>query len=50
MFASAGMAKSRKDNWEAEQREKLAAQRIWPVWARTLGEKVGFPVIRDFAP
>ena len=31
------MAKSRKDRWEAERREALAAQRIWPVWARTLG-------------
>lgn len=31
------MAKSRKDREEAERREAVAAQRIWPVWARTLG-------------
>jgi hypothetical protein len=31
------MAKSRKDRWEADRREALAAQRIWPVWARTVG-------------
>ncbi|HEX8533788.1 MAG TPA: hypothetical protein VF662_06440 [Allosphingosinicella sp.] len=34
------MAKSRNDRWKAEQREALAAQRIWPVWARTLGEMI----------
>lgn len=37
MFVSAAMAKSRKDREEAGQREALAAQRIWPVWARALG-------------
>ena len=36
----AAMAKSRKDRWEAEQREALAAQRIWPVWARNLGAMI----------
>ncbi len=42
MFVSAGMAKSRNDRWKAEQNEKLklAAQRIWPVWARTLAEMI----------
>jgi len=36
------MAKSRNDRWKAEQAEKLklAAQRIWPVWARTLAEMI----------
>ena len=31
------MAKSRNDRWKAEQKAALAAQRIWPVWARTVG-------------
>lgn len=34
------MAKSRKDRAEAERREALAAQRIWPVWARSIGEMI----------
>jgi hypothetical protein len=34
------MAKSRKDREQAERREALAAQRIWPVWARSLGEMI----------
>jgi hypothetical protein len=34
------MAKSRKDRDSAERLEALAAQRIWPVWARTLGEMI----------
>ena len=34
------MAKSRKDRDEAERREALAAQRIWPVWARSLGAMI----------
>jgi hypothetical protein len=34
------MAKSRNDWWKAQQEEKLAAQRIWPAWARTLGEMI----------
>ena len=40
MFLSVAMAKSRNDRWKAEQREKLAAQRIWPMWARSLGEMI----------
>lgn len=34
------MAKSRKDKEEAERWEALAAQRIWPAWARTVGEMI----------
>jgi hypothetical protein len=34
------MAKSRKEKEEALARETLAAHRIWPVWARTLGEMI----------
>ena len=43
------MAKSRKDRWEAEQREKLAAQRIWPVWVRNLGAMIEAGAIARFA-
>ena len=49
MFVSAGMAKSRNDRWKAEQREKLAAQRIWPVWSRTLGEMIEEQAVVRFA-
>jgi hypothetical protein len=34
------MAKSRKEREGAARRDALAAQRIWPVWARTLGEMI----------
>ena len=34
------MAKSRKDRESAQRQEALAAQRIWPVWARTVGEMI----------
>ena len=43
------MAKSRNDRWKAEQREKLAAQRIWPMWARTVGEMIEAQVAVRFA-
>ena len=43
------MAKSRKDRWEAEAWEKLAAQRIWPVWARNLGAMIEAGVLVRFA-
>ena len=43
------MAKSRKDRWEAENREKLAAQRIWPVWTRNLGAMIEAGVMVRFA-
>jgi hypothetical protein len=43
------MAKSRKDKWEAEQREALAAKRIWPVWVRNLGAMIEAGVIVRFA-
>ena len=40
LFQSSAMAKSRKERWEAERREALAAARIWPVWARSVGEMI----------
>ena len=43
------MAKSRKDMWEAQAREKLAAQRIWPVWTRSLGAMIEAEAIVRFA-
>jgi hypothetical protein len=43
------MAKSRKDRWEAEARQALAAQRIWPVWARTVGGMIEAEAIVRFA-
>jgi hypothetical protein len=43
------MAKSRKDRWEAEAREKLAARRIWPVWALNLGAMIETGAIVRFA-
>lgn len=43
------MAKSRKDRWNAEQREALAAQRIWPVWASNLGAMIEAGVMARFA-
>ncbi len=51
MFVSAGMAKSRKDRETARARETLAGQRIWPVWARTLGEMIeGQAAVRFACP
>ena len=32
-----------------EQREKLAAQRIWPAWARTVGEMIEAAALVRFA-
>ena len=49
MFHSAAMAKSRKDRAEAERREAVAAQRIWPIWARTLGGMIEAEAIVRFA-
>lgn len=47
------MAKSRKDRWEAQEaermREKLAMQRIWPVWARNVGAMIETGAIVRFA-
>lgn len=43
------MAKSRNDRWKAEQREKLAAQRIWPTWARTIAAMIEAEAIVRFA-
>ncbi len=43
------MAKSRKDRWEAERWEKLAAQRIWPVWAREIGGMIEAGAVVRFA-
>lgn len=43
------MAKSRKDRAEAERREALAAARIWPVWARSLGAMIEGGVAVRFA-
>ncbi len=43
------MAKSRKDRETAREREALAAQRIWPVWARSLGAMIEAGVIVRFA-
>jgi hypothetical protein len=43
------MAKSRKDRETAREREALAAQRIWPIWARTLGAMVETGVLVRFA-
>lgn len=34
------MAKSRKEREEMLRREALAAQRIWPVWTRSLGDMI----------
>lgn len=43
------MAKSRQDRCKAEQREKIAAQRIWPVWVRNLGAMIEAGVMVRFA-
>ena len=43
------MAKSRKDRDTAERREALAAQRIWPVWTRSLGAMIKAEVMVRFA-
>lgn len=43
------MAKSRKDRAEAERQQALAAQRIWPVWARSVGAMIEAEVIVRFA-
>jgi hypothetical protein len=43
------MAKSRKDRWEAERGERLAATRIWPAWSRTLGDLIEAGAIVRFA-
>lgn len=43
------MAKSRKDKDTAERLEALAAQRIWPVWARSLGAMIETGVLVRFA-
>jgi hypothetical protein len=43
------MAKSRNDRWKAEQAETLAAQRIWPAWARDLGRMIEAGVVVRFA-
>lgn len=43
------MPKSRKDRWEAERREAVAAKRIWPVWSRNLGAMIEAGAIVRFA-
>ena len=43
------MAKPRKDRWEAQVREALAAKRIWPIWARSLGAMIEAQVMVRFA-
>lgn len=43
------MAKSRKDREMAVAREALAAARIWPVWARSLGAMIEAEVLVRFA-
>jgi hypothetical protein len=43
------MTKSRKDREEAARAEALAAQRIWPVWARSLGAMIEAGALVRFA-
>lgn len=43
------MAKSRNDRWKAEEAAKLAARRIWPVWALNLGAMIESGAIVRFA-